>query len=509
MNIDGKTRLLGLLGDPVEHTMSPIIHNTLSEILDINEVYVPFHTKEAGLSDAVAGAYQLNVLGLNATVPHKKHVMECLCDIDEGASVIGAVNTLVRTDKGYKGYNTDMLGLSRELEVYGIDIRDREVVILGAGGAARAVAYMCVSKGAASVYILNRTVAKAEEIAADMNRHFGRKVVNAMALSEYSKLPGYKKQVDNADVKADKVADAVTGIETDTATGISTEIAVDTATGMSTEIETDTAMNNTRYIVFQSTSIGLAPRTEDVVIEDEAFYQMVSVGVDLIYNPFETKFMKLCRKSGAKAYNGLRMLLYQGIIAYELWNDIKISEEVADRVYSKMLANLRKNVTLIGFMGSGKTTVGKALANRLGLSFVDTDSLVEEKYDMSISDMFEAFGEECFRGRETKLLSELNASLSGSLLSTGGGLPLRTENVELLRQMGPVVYLRVSGGEVINRLAGDSSRPLLSGDSVSEKVNNLLSYRQPIYEAAADYIVDVDGKAVDDIVEEISGILIR
>jgi shikimate dehydrogenase len=217
--------------------------------------------------------------------------------------------------------------------------------------------------------------------------------------------------------------------------------------------------------------------------------------------------MKLCRKSGAKAYNGLRMLLYQGIIAYELWNDIKISEEVADRVYSKMLANLRKNVTLIGFMGSGKTTVGKVLASRLGLSFVDTDSLVEEKYDMSISDMFEAFGEECFRGRETKLLSELNASLSGSLLSTGGGLPLRTENVELLRQMGPVVYLRVSGAEVINRLAGDSSRPLLSGDNVSEKVNNLLSYRQPIYEAAADYIVDVDGKSVDDIVEEISKIL--
>jgi shikimate kinase len=133
--------------------------------------------------------------------------------------------------------------------------------------------------------------------------------------------------------------------------------------------------------------------------------------------------------------------------------------------------------------------------------------MVEEKYDMSISDMFEEFGEECFRSRETELLVELNASLTGSLLSTGGGLPLRKENVELLRQMGPVVYLRVSGKEVINRLSGDSSRPLLSGDNVSEKVNNLLSYRQPIYEAAADYIVDVDGKSVDDIVEEISGLL--
>ena len=111
MNINGRTRLLGLLGDPVEHTLSPVIHNTLSEILDINEVYVPFHTHRDGLETAVKGGYDLNILGMNATVPHKNAVMNVLVDIDAGAKTIGAVNTLVRVDGGYKGYNTDMKGI--------------------------------------------------------------------------------------------------------------------------------------------------------------------------------------------------------------------------------------------------------------------------------------------------------------------------------------------------------------------------------------------------------------
>ena len=148
MEINGKTRLLGLLGDPVQHTLSPLIHNTLSDILGINEVYVPFHTHKEGLADAVKGAFELNILGMNATVPHKNEIKASLVDIDEGAAAIGAVNTLVRIANGYKGYNTDMMGLSRELESYGVKLDGKRVIILGAGGAARAVAYMCMNKGA-------------------------------------------------------------------------------------------------------------------------------------------------------------------------------------------------------------------------------------------------------------------------------------------------------------------------------------------------------------------------
>lgn len=457
ININGRTRLLGLLGDPVQHTMSPVIHNTLSEILGINEVYVPFHTHAEGLSEAVKGAYELNILGMNATVPHKNAVMDELVDIDAGARAIGAVNTLVRVDGGYKGYNTDMMGLSRELDVYGVSLEGKKVVILGAGGAARAVAYMCVNKGAAKVFILNRTIQKAETIAADMNAYFACDKVVAWKLEDHGKL--------------------------------------------------ENEYDGDGFVVFQSTSIGLAPRNGDVVIDDGKFYDMVSIGVDLIYNPFETRFMKLCRKSGATAYNGLRMLLYQGIIAYELWNDIEVSEDIADMVYDKLLKAVRSNVVLIGFMGCGKTTIGKALADRLGYSLLDVDTYIEHEAGCSVGQIFADKGEEYFRQMETDSLKTLNTTLSHTVVSTGGGLPMREENEQELRRLGTIIYLDVEADEVIRRLSGDTTRPLLQGDNVSDKVNGLMAQRRPVYEAVADQIVPVTGRSVDDIVNEIVGIL--
>lgn len=152
-------------------------------------------------------------------------------DIDEGAAAIGAINTLVRTANGYKGYNTDMMGLSRELESYGVELDGKKVIILGAGGAARAVAYMCMNKGADKVYILNRTIEKAQTIAEDMNGHFCRETMTAMRLGDYGQL--LQENVDN------------------------------------------------KFVVFQSTSIGLAPKNEAVVIDDPHFYDRVSVGIDL------------------------------------------------------------------------------------------------------------------------------------------------------------------------------------------------------------------------------------
>lgn len=110
-NVNGRTRLLGLIGNPIEHTLSPFIHNYLSEKLSINEVYVPFLVEQERLKEAVRGAYALNVFGMNVTIPYKNQVIEYLKEIDVLAKEIGAVNTLVRIKDGYKGYNTDALGL--------------------------------------------------------------------------------------------------------------------------------------------------------------------------------------------------------------------------------------------------------------------------------------------------------------------------------------------------------------------------------------------------------------
>ena len=156
--------LLGIFGNPIKHTLSPVIHDTLSDALGLSERYVPFCVEDEELSHCVKLAYDEGVLGLNITVPHKQHVMETLVDVDIAAKTIGAVNTLVRVEGGYKGYNTDMPGLAKALETEGIALKDETVIMLGAGGAARAVAYMCVSYGAKQVYIVNRTYAHAQAV---------------------------------------------------------------------------------------------------------------------------------------------------------------------------------------------------------------------------------------------------------------------------------------------------------------------------------------------------------
>lgn len=291
IEVNGKTRTCGLIGNPVEHTLSPLIHNSLAGELGQNMVYVPFFVEKGQLENAVKGAYGLHILGCNVTVPYKSEVIPYLAEVDELAGKIGAVNTLVRTEGGYKGYNTDITGLLRAMKSDGVFIKDEQIVILGAGGVGRAVAFMCAANGAKKVYLLNRSIDKAKEIAADVNGSLQVSTVEAMALADYEKLPDEK------------------------------------------------------YLVIQCTSVGLAPKVEEVVIADEAFYKKVKIAYDLIYNPWETRFMKLAKKQGAEAYNGLKMLLFQAVDAFELWTGCKISDERAYKIYDLLQNAIRTRET--------------------------------------------------------------------------------------------------------------------------------------------------------------------
>ena len=279
IEINGHTRTCGLIGNPVEHTLSPLIHNYLAAKMDKNMVYVPFLVEDGRLETAVKGAYGLNILGCNVTVPYKNDIIPYLSEVDDLAAKMGSVNTLVRTPNGYKGYNTDMTGLYRAMCSDGVSIKGEQVVVLGAGGVGRAVAFMCAAKGADKVWLLNRTLDKAVAVAEEVNAAENRQCVQALAMDDYKKLPDEK------------------------------------------------------YFVIQSTSVGLYPHVEDAVITDEGFYQKVKAGYDLIYRPWETRFMKLVKEQGAPAYNGLKMLLYQGIEAFEMWNQCEIEDESAYKVY--------------------------------------------------------------------------------------------------------------------------------------------------------------------------------
>lgn len=165
-----------------------------------------------------------------------------------------------------------------------------------------------------------------------------------------------------------------------------------------------------------------------------------------------------------------------------------------------------RNILLMGFMGAGKSTVGKELALFLSYSFLDTDEMIEKKEGREISQIFIQEGEKAFRNMETTLLKEL-CNVEKTVISLGGGMPIREENQKLMDAIGSVIYLRARENTILKRLEGDKKRPLLNGEKIEERVGNLMNERESIYEKAAHMFVDTDEKTIKEIVEEIVGLL--
>ncbi len=164
---------------------------------------------------------------------------------------------------------------------------------------------------------------------------------------------------------------------------------------------------------------------------------------------------------------------------------------------------MKDNIILIGFMGSGKTSVGIRLSYQMKRIMIDTDKWIEQKQKMSVSEIFAAFGEEEFRRMETRCLERLMECADHQIISAGGGLPMRKENHPLLKELGKVFYLRVSPETVYERLKNDTTRPLLQVENPKERIRTLLLDRGPVYEACADVIIDVSELSFDEILENI------
>lgn len=287
MDFNGKTRVCGLLGCPVEHSLSPMMHNCFARRTGLNLAYLPFHTEPERLGEAVRGAYAMNILGLNVTVPHKQAVMAYVKEIDESARVAGAVNTLVRVEGGYKGYNTDVSGLSRAAAENGISAEGRCCILVGAGGAAKAAAYFLAAEGAAKIYCLNRSLEKAQALARHINAAFGRTLLYALALDGWREIP------------------------------------------------------ESGCLAIQTTSVGLYPKAGISPIEDSEFFKKADTVMDVIYNPAMTRFMELAARQGAKVVNGEDMLIYQGLKSFELWNpEAEVPKETLEEVRAGIAACL-------------------------------------------------------------------------------------------------------------------------------------------------------------------------
>ena len=162
-----------------------------------------------------------------------------------------------------------------------------------------------------------------------------------------------------------------------------------------------------------------------------------------------------------------------------------------------------KNIVLIGYMGCGKSTIAKELQKKLNISIFDTDAIIVKEQRRSINDIFTQEGESAFRDMETNLLSRLCDSSSECIISTGGGMPVREENRTLLKKCGTVFFLKASTDTILEHVKNDTERPLLKDPDRRGKIDRMLSERTPIYEGVGDYIIETDGKTVEQVVEEI------
>lgn len=250
-------------------------------------------------------------------------------------------------------------------------------------------------------------------------------------------------------------------------------------------------------VIINTTPVGMFPNADKTPVDIKKFKKLQGV-IDAVYNPLRTNFVLDAESIGAKGRGGLYMLVAQAVYASALFLDKTADESVIDKTYVRILKE-KRNIVLCGMPSSGKTTVGKALANDFGKRFIDTDDVVVEKRKESISDIFEKYGEGEFRKEERLAIEELSKE-NGLVIATGGGAVLDENNVRALRRNGVILFLDRS----LENLVATADRPL-SKDK--EKLKNLFEKRYDVYKSCADAVIPADGE-IADIVEKIKGVLL-
>jgi len=277
LNISGKTRFCAVIGDPVEHSLSPCIHNAAFQHLQLDYVYVAFPVKQEELRTAIQGMRSLKIHGLNVTTPHKLDVIQHLDLLDESAKNVGAVNTILNKEGTLIGYNTDGKGALLALEANQGELSNQKILILGAGGAARSISFS-LAQEACQVTILNRTVERAENLVKELSKTFGEKVKCGKLCRE-----NLKKELEDAS------------------------------------------------ILVNATSAGMRPDQEDITPVDKDLLRPNLLVFDLVYDPPETRLLREARSVEAKTIDGLAQLVYQGAASFKIWTGERAPVDVMIR----------------------------------------------------------------------------------------------------------------------------------------------------------------------------------
>jgi shikimate dehydrogenase len=278
MVISGKTKVCGVIGDPIEHTLSPTIHNAAFNHLGLNFVFLAFHVKAADLKNAIQGMRGLGIHGLNVTMPHKNKVIIYLDELDEAVKFLDSANTILNKAGKLSGFNTDGVGALKALRENGVELSKKKVLLLGAGGAAKAIAFS-LAKEVGELVVLNRATEKAQELAERLTKTLGKKVVGGSLC---------------LDTIAENLQDS--------------------------------------DVLINATSVGMNPDADKNIVAPRLLRSDLTV-MDIVYNPIETKLAKDAKAAGANLISGVEMLIYQGAASFEIWTGhaapIKVMREAA------------------------------------------------------------------------------------------------------------------------------------------------------------------------------------
>lgn len=355
---------------------------------------------------------------VNVTIPYKREVIPFLDEISKEAKAIGSVNC-IRNDGGRLiGHNTDFDGLSALADYAGIDMREKKVLILGTGGTSDTALAVAKMAGASEVYKVSR------------------------------RAPGSDRALERDEAPV---------------------VTYEEARRRCKDAE----------VIINTTPCGMYPNIFSKAIDLEDFKRLDGV-LDVVYNPLSTMLIAQARSMGVKGKGGLYMLVAQAVKAAEFFLSCEYGKEEIDRIYEKIYKK-KLNIVLTGMPASGKTTIGRIIAQKLNRELIDTDLLIEKDQDMTIPQIFHQFGENYFRDVETRIIKEA-AAKTGTVISTGGGAVLRGENVEALKLSGRIFFIDRDPAA----LTPTSDRPKAFN---REEIMKRYEERYDIYVSTADHII--------------------
>ena len=464
-SITKDTVILGVIADPVAHSLSPVVHNACIIEKGLDMLYLPFRVPKEYLEEFIKLCPELGVRGLSVTIPHKEKCLKCINVLDDNVAGIRAANTIVFKEVNAYGYNTDCTAAMTSLKNAIMEkhpdekpFKDREFLVLGAGGVARAIAFGLTFRDA-KVTICARDYRKSEDLA------------NALDC----------KSVDWA-----------------------------------------ARANHPTSVLVNCTPVGMHPNMDESPFEPDWFEKTVIV-FDTVYTPERTLFIKQAREAGCTTITGVDMFVRQAAEQFKLFTgqvpnletiryELKRATSAAryDSAEAKRMYRAKNhkttNLFLIGYRGSGKSTLAPMIAKKLDWKTTDSDDFIETNTKQKIVEIFDKSGEDGFRNLETKAIKKI-AAKTKLVVSLGGGAPTISANRDLIKSRGAVVYLRGSWETLWERIKDDEankdSRPDLTDEGGAEEVKKLVKRRGPIYEACADYTIDIDNESPQEIAARI------